>query len=133
MNFNDITIQRKTCFDDFHDPYLYQFGHRFLIRCGIDLGSILITVWHEILCSPNRLFDDFGDQNFIAFDQKLDQPIDEQVSQFHHFLRTLFRTLLPFTIVRPTSATNHFFHFSTIKKNLSTLLPYTLVRPTSAS
>ena len=41
MNFNDFTLQRNMIFDDFLDLFRYQFWHWFLMRFGIDFGSIL--------------------------------------------------------------------------------------------
>ena len=41
MNFNDFTLQRNMIFDDFPDLFRYQFWHWFLMRFGIDFGSIL--------------------------------------------------------------------------------------------
>ena len=41
MKFNDFTLQRNMIFDDFPDLFRYQFWHWFLMRFGIDFGSIL--------------------------------------------------------------------------------------------
>ena len=66
------------------------------------------------------LFDDLGDLKFIDFDQKWVQKAGSAILPFWHFSATLFRTLLPFTLVRPTSARNHFFQFvfQQIKTNI---------------
>ena len=50
MNFNDFTLQRNMNFNDFLDLFRYQFWHWFLIRFGIDFGSILEAFCHQIQC-----------------------------------------------------------------------------------
>ena len=50
MNFNVFTIQRNMIVDDFPDLFRYQFWHWFLMTFGIDFGSILGPLWHQIPC-----------------------------------------------------------------------------------
>ena len=48
MNFIDFTIQRNMICDDVHDLLRYQFWHWFLIGFVIDVGSILVPLWHQL-------------------------------------------------------------------------------------
>jgi len=50
MNFNNFNFQRNLYFNDFPDPFRYQFGHRFLMSFGIDFDFILEPLWHQISC-----------------------------------------------------------------------------------
>ena len=50
MNFNDFTMQRNVIFDDFPALFLNQFWHWFSMSLGIDSGSLLGPLWHQIPC-----------------------------------------------------------------------------------
>ena len=45
INFNDFTLQRNMLFDDVPDLFRYQFWHWFLMRFGIDFGSLLVSLF----------------------------------------------------------------------------------------
>ena len=50
MNFDDLTIQKNIIFNDVHDLFRYKFWHWYLMSLGIDSGSILGPLWHQIPC-----------------------------------------------------------------------------------
>ena len=135
MNFNDFTIKRNMMFDDCSDLFRYQFWHWFLMTFGIDLGSILGPLWRQITCFLVIVLGmSFWIDLLLIFDQHLNPKHDVWGLTLHSFFASFFRTLVPFTNVRPISARYHFFQlFSNYQKNLSTRVPFTNVRPTSAS
>ena len=67
MNFDDFTIQRNMIFDDFPDLFRCQFWHLFLMSFGIDFGSILGPIWHQISCFGVIIFVDDLLNRFLCF------------------------------------------------------------------
>ena len=55
-NFNDFSFQRNMIFDDVLDLFRCKFWHLFLISCGINVGSILGPLWHQIPCFGVSVF-----------------------------------------------------------------------------
>ena len=118
MNLNDSTLQRNMIFDDFRKyvsiPVLAlifdEFWHRFWLHFGTPLAS-------NSMFLGDRFFDDFLNRDFIIFDQKWFQKVGDGTLPFRSFFASFFRTLVPFTNVRPTSARNHVFQlFQKIKR-----------------
>ena len=48
-NFNDFTILENMFKNDFHGLFRYLFWHGFFMNIGIDWGSILAPLWHQLL------------------------------------------------------------------------------------
>ena len=78
MNLNDLTIQRNMISDDLHDLFRYLFWHSFLMSLGIDVGSMLAPLWHQIIVL-GRLF---GEIVFIEFRSKWFPKVDPNQVQF---------------------------------------------------
>ena len=124
LNFNDFTIQRNMIFDDFPDLFRYQFWHWFLMTFGIDFGSILGPLWHQIPCF---LVIVFLMVFWIGFWPKWFQKIYGASLPFRLCFASFFRTLVPFTSVRPTSARNQnylSFFFKYLKEYIHTCTFY---------
>ena len=69
MNLHVSTHQKNMIFDDLHDLIRYQFGRRFLMSVGIDVGSILVSFWHKIPCCwVILLFDVIFNRSCIDFE-----------------------------------------------------------------
>ena len=72
MNLNEFTIQENMNFDNFNEFFRYQFWHWFLMSFGIDFGTILASLWHQIQCFVVIVFgNDFGYDLLIDFDKKM--------------------------------------------------------------
>ena len=106
MNFNDFTLQRNMICDDFPNLFRYQFWHWFLMRFGIDFGSIL-----GAFCNFLNVFSTsiFASIFWSTFWWKLGQKCIQIGMRNVFFFASLFVTLVPFTNVIPTSARKQFF------------------------
>ena len=126
MHFNDSNIQRNMIFDDFHDLFRYKFWPWIFMSFGIVFGSILEPLWHQISCFLVIVcVDDVLNRFLITFDQKWLQKVEDVTLTFRSFFVTCFRTVVPFTVVRHTSAINHVFQlFKKLKELIHTCTFY---------
>ena len=101
MNFNDFTIQRNMIFNDFPDFFWYQLWHWFLMRFGIDFGSIL-----GAFCNYFHVFSTsvFASIFWSTFWWKIDQNWSGETYPDSFCFVFFSITLVPFTHVIPTSA-----------------------------
>ena len=76
-----VHIRRKSNLV-FYDLFRYQFWHRFLMSCCIDLGSILSLFGIKIYTCSQSFSYDFYHQRIIDVDRKLFQNFF-----WRHFLR----------------------------------------------
>ena len=93
--------------------FLILFVTSFGIDCWWVLVLVLVPFWDPsgIKLHGDRFFDKVVNLFFIDCWSKWLQKIVRAVTPFHSFFAFVFRTLVPFTNVRRTSARNHVNHF----------------------
>ena len=104
--------------------FFFFFG---FMALGIDLGYILASLWHKIPCLVDDRFLMFLLNGILlTVDKKRLSKVSAQNNMFPHCFATLFRALLLFTYVRPTSARHHFFQLEKTnrKRNVHTCTFY---------
>ena len=64
-----VFTHQTTNSDDFHNFFIYQFGHLFLMSLGIDFGSILALFWYQNQYLLVIVLGWFFDCTFINFNK----------------------------------------------------------------
>ena len=125
MNFNDFTFKRNMICDDFLDLFRYQFWHCFLMRFGIDFGSILRAFCNYFHFDVGFCID-FWLTFWLKIIEKWHQTTLPHPPPFRYIFRLFSITLVSFTHVIPTSARNSFaiFFFKKIKEFIHTCTFY---------
>ena len=108
------------CLMIFLSFFRYQFWHWFLMSFGIDFGSLLGPLWHQIPCFVLIVcLMIFCIVCWSVFYKKGFPKNGDGALSFQYVFASFFRALVPFTHVRPASARHYVFQisFSENKKN----------------